>query len=907
MDENNKVKIVGYAQRVFYNNGIEYRNFTEDLVGNQQTEGSDGNTSVFTFGNFVTTTNYGGRESRIYSTKKYSDYYCLENLGLNTSTSPLLINNNLNVTLNLDNTNLCNYAYFGSATEFIRVSLENIITKWPASLYVNPIRNSAVATIIGETVSDYVYDELLNKSTFKVDTNFIVNNFGVNYMKNGTTVEGITEENELRNFTTYYLNYVVHTNDTDYAVLNMTPSLTERNSYIYLEVDGNPFGSSTASTVEYHIRPNKANIESFFNNLDTFEDNLLNRLTTPKYTSKYEYKIVTESGLIVNKRQTLTWPVTDGYNIDFNSTSYVNYVTNLLSISTSKDGIETDLMTRFLTSESISDFDTVPRCDGTQEETAGQKMNKTLKIYGREFDEIKKYIDGISFANVVSYDKKNNTPDQLVKYLARVLGWELTSSLIENNLLGQYLDVSTRSYPGYSRGLTPNEAEVELWRRLILNSAWIWKSKGTRKSVEFFFNLIGTPDGLINFNEYVYVADAPIDMDIFYATLENNGLDSDLSNYTVDSDGYPKFLRDNRDMYFQKGGQWYRQTAGTGATVYNLQGNNPHVGPYDGGKEYINQLENIIPNFSAFTITATTVTSATTQLFTNYNRGVVNQYSGETFVGIQNDEGVDLTGVVTLNTYIQTDPCPIHETTDCGCDIPELDEALIIDVSKGDLSSLQLKADCDDKVSGTNFNEEFDLWIFDYILYDQYGDAVTAVDKKPLISKECCDALVGGNSFYIETYENNTPNVGFNTVNYDWQIVNAGYICCKSEGLAHDHGANGCGCVITCQWRLFDVGIFGTEMINNETYLKFIDPAGNPRVVNKSDSCFCPTSYTTPKVVLDPYTNEQGYACKLSESSIELMSANPTITNVIYRFYEDKANGFISCKGVPRIGTTTKK
>ncbi len=56
-DKNNRVKVVGYAQRVFYDNGIEYRNFSDDLVGNQTTEGEDGASSVFTFGNFVTRIN----------------------------------------------------------------------------------------------------------------------------------------------------------------------------------------------------------------------------------------------------------------------------------------------------------------------------------------------------------------------------------------------------------------------------------------------------------------------------------------------------------------------------------------------------------------------------------------------------------------------------------------------------------------------------------------------------------------------------------------------------------------------------------------------------------------------------------------------------------------------------------
>jgi len=899
MAESNKIKVIGYAQRVFYNDGIEYRNFSDDLVGNQQTNNGDGGSSVFTFGNFVTTTNYEGKVSRLYSTKKFGDFYCLENMELNLERAQLLLNNNVNVTLNLDNTNLCNFAYFGSSTEFVRVSLENIITNWPASLYLTPTRETDLNTLVGDTVIDYSYDNNFNKGTFKVDTDFIDNKFDINYKKNGEIIDTFNEGNDLRNLTVNFSNYVILFNETEYPIIGFTASTYERNDFISFEVIGNPFTNINSGSTKsiYHIKPKKELEEQFFNSLAPFENNLLSRITSPKYTSKYEYKQESDSGVINNKRQVLTWPVTDGYNIDFDTTNYITYVTSLLDITTAKDGTETDLITRFLTSESISDFDTVPICDGTEEEHAGQKMNKTLKIYGREFDEIKKYIDGISFANVVSYDKKENTPDQLVKYLARILGWGLTSSIVDNGLISTYLNVSSRTYPGYSRGLTSNEAEIELWRRLILNSAWIWKSKGTRKSIEFFFNLIGTPDGLINFQEYVYVADEPIDMDLFYSVLEYNQLKDDLNLYNVDSDGYPKFFRDTSDMYFQKGGQWYRQTAGSGATQYVLEGNNPHVGPYDGGKEYIAQLENIIPNFSAFTITSTTITTGTTQIFTNYNSGLFNQYTGDTYVDLQNDNGIDLTDIVSLNVSIIDDPCPMVEKTECGCDIPEDDEALLIDVIADDLSQLQLGEKCDDLFSNYSYNGKNGFWVFDYILYDQYGVESINVKKTPFVSQECCDTLVGGHSYYAEDYTSIPPKV--EGEESTWELYNSGYFCCESLGITKDFRKEGCGCSISCQWilagpSLADMWIDTAD--NYAPYLKFIDPAGNERVVNKADSCFCPSNYSVPSIITDPFTGEEGYGCKMNDEALAVMVNTPVITNELYQIFLQRAYGQIDCK-----------
>jgi hypothetical protein len=76
--------------------------------------------------------------------------------------------------------------------------------------------------------------------------------------------------------------------------------------------------------------------------------------------------------------------------------------------------------------------------------------------------------------------------------------------------------------------------------------------------------------------------------------------------YPIDSDGYPSPLSDSSDMYFQNNGLWYRETGGS-TTIDILTGNNPHLGPYDGGFKYINQFKSLIPNFSAVTITSETL------------------------------------------------------------------------------------------------------------------------------------------------------------------------------------------------------------------------------------------------------------------------------------------------------------
>ena len=97
---NNKVKVVGYAQRVFYNDGIEYRNFSPDLVGVQIA--SDGGTPLFTMGNFSITTNMEPKSNKTFITNKFSNFVSLTDLDLTLQKTNELLTNNAGVILNLD-------------------------------------------------------------------------------------------------------------------------------------------------------------------------------------------------------------------------------------------------------------------------------------------------------------------------------------------------------------------------------------------------------------------------------------------------------------------------------------------------------------------------------------------------------------------------------------------------------------------------------------------------------------------------------------------------------------------------------------------------------------------------------------------------------------------------------------
>jgi hypothetical protein len=74
----NRIKVVGYAQKVTYADGIEYRNFSPDLVGFQLA--SDGTTPLFTLGNFAITTNLDPKISKTFTTSSFSNFITLSEI-----------------------------------------------------------------------------------------------------------------------------------------------------------------------------------------------------------------------------------------------------------------------------------------------------------------------------------------------------------------------------------------------------------------------------------------------------------------------------------------------------------------------------------------------------------------------------------------------------------------------------------------------------------------------------------------------------------------------------------------------------------------------------------------------------------------------------------------------------------
>ena len=469
--------------------------FAPNLVGNQFTSPN----AFFTLGNFEITSNFNGRVSKDFTLGEFSDYYNLDNLNITEQQLEEQISNNVFVNLNFDKTNVFKYVYFGSFSKQLESEVQDIIMKWPASLSITsePVAPGSSRPDNVNTILDFNYNPTLNTSYFKSPLGGVNNPYQIDFTNNPANINSITNQ---------ISDYVLSNEDNNEFVIRSMTGLTNGSNYIYFIVEGNPFtflSGSTFGKTDFNIKPVKNIRDNFFINLNDVQKLILNRLTTPKYTFVVDVPIKYDNGTIGFSKQSFTWPTSDGYNLDINTFAYSSYIENLFKIATLYDNNKTDLMYRRLVSDSIVEYDT--EGDGTIND--GMRVSKLLRIYGAEFDVVKKYINGISFANVVTYNKNDNTSDSLIKIMATTLGFD---TLLTTNqgfgLLANEEEGDDPQFQGYSRELSPNQIDVELWRRLVINAWWLFRSKGTRKVLEFFMNLFRINNCLVSMDERIYIA-----------------------------------------------------------------------------------------------------------------------------------------------------------------------------------------------------------------------------------------------------------------------------------------------------------------------------------------------------------------------------------------------------------------
>jgi len=599
--------------------------FSDNIVGLQTVTGGG-----LTQGNFEFKSTSDEKVNRTFNTGTFSTPISLENLGINSDEeSRLIFQKNFKVFPNFDLSQITNFTQYGSMVKRMSVSVQNIINYFPAGIESTSM---GIDYTTGITADNIIYYSEYDQTKIELNVSRLRNPFSVDFSTNSSRNLDVRENevSPLRNISVGFTKYSLFLNGGEYKLTSLQPTTSLSTGILKFYVQGNPFSGQSFTYDDLVIRPNDTEVnKSYSMYFDEVEKYLLNRDVSPIYTATFKVPRESDDGTFSIASNRISWPLYGQWNLDILTSRFQNYLTQLNDVSQEFDGYKTNIISRFMITGSLKEFD-----------TSDQKIEKTLQIYGRSFDESKKFIDALAYMNSVNYNTGNDIPSQLLRNLSQTLGWETNISPISNDEFlnsvfgGSNTDQS--QFSGLSTEKTPDELNYEYYRNLILNSGYLFKSKGTRKSIEYLMKLIGAPDALVEFNEYVYLADQKISVTEFdkqYAeisggtyvsntpilesgntfsimgvqytgfTTSNTIEDSNvqIEEYPVDSDGYPQKPLISGEYFFQKGAGWFESTPQhrspekVDLTNSVFSGNNPDfqtiLQPFTYGQEYLNRYE----------------------------------------------------------------------------------------------------------------------------------------------------------------------------------------------------------------------------------------------------------------------------------------------------------------------------
>lgn len=599
--------------------------FSDNIVGLQTVTGGG-----LTQGNFEFKSTSDEKVNRTFNTGTFSTPISLENLGINSDEeSRLIFQKNFKVFPNFDLSQITNFTQYGSMVKRMSVSVQNIINYFPAGIESTSM---GIDYTTGITADNIIYYSEYDQTKIELNVSRLRNPFSVDFSTNSSRNLDVRENevSPLRNISVEFTKYSLFLNGGEYKLTSLLPTTSLSTGILKFYVQGNPFSGQSFTYDDLVIRPNDTEVnKSYSMYFDEVEKYLLNRDVSPIYTATFKVPRESDDGTFSIASNRISWPLYGQWNLDILTSRFQNYLTQLNDVSQEFDSYKTNIISRFMITGSLKEFD-----------TSDQKVEKTLQIYGRSFDESKKFIDALAYMNSVNYNTGNDIPSQLLRNLSQTLGWETNISPISNDEFlnsvfgGSNTDQS--QFSGLSTEKTPDELNYEYYRNLILNSGYLFKSKGTRKSIEYLMKLIGAPDALVEFNEYVYLADQKISVTEFdkqYAeisggtyvsntpilesgntfsimgvqytgfTTSNTIEDSNvqIEEYPVDSDGYPQKPLIGGEYFFQKGAGWFESTPQhrspekVDLTNSVFSGNNPDfqtiLQPFTYGQEYLNRYE----------------------------------------------------------------------------------------------------------------------------------------------------------------------------------------------------------------------------------------------------------------------------------------------------------------------------
>lgn len=412
-------------------------------------------------------------------------------------------------------TSLSDFAYFGSCLELVEASVSDIINKFPGEIYVGEDGqwlnvNGRVTRVDGYAAENPFGVDARTKSVVRNASDNVTRYLSVSYDRYVLIFDN-DEENQ------YPVEGVTITNPSNPCVTDGTVTAVAEISGGGRKITLTTYACGgeeymTSDTPNVRLRPCEEEIEDFFSGLDSFERALLDRQTS--YTAVFETPRQTDSGVTFSK-QSYQWPLAEGgYNLDVESGRYAIYLSRLQDAATYADETVSDNLYRSMTHEAIKNMDWSFRREEDEElaeeyARGGGKIANLIRLFGRQFDDLKRAIDGIGSLNRVMYNEKNAIPSYFLTDSIENQGLP-TGDVLFDEWFSTDASVGIKTevlFPGETDGYVAEEVENHFMRRLRANLRRVLSEKGTKRGIEALMGLFGIPRDWYSFKEYVYFAD----------------------------------------------------------------------------------------------------------------------------------------------------------------------------------------------------------------------------------------------------------------------------------------------------------------------------------------------------------------------------------------------------------------
>lgn len=492
------------------NNGIIYENDHMTIVPDDDIY--DGDIATFSDSNFKFRIRNENNEKKKHFAGNWVTPDNDNKFWTEADCSSTTITDETKITLKPDYSSIKDFAYYGSAQELVKASIRDIIMNYPPELYLR--KDDSMKIKIG-SITYYI----------------VTNEFGLDIWTKMVSEESV--DDPLKYLSLSYNKYLYGRTESRVLKIEIEEMGTCPNSiiaktriyrtsssfwelFVYLTDDGRHIVLSRSSSAAGNpiIRLPHDEFMKRYEKLDDFSKVLLNLDTKPVFKATFESPRFDGQSYNMTYKDYIFPSVSTSDNLyftpDLSSALFSSYLENLMSLARFHDEYDSDNIWRMLTHQSIKNLDWTFKREENGETTDSENIESTrvkaaLELYGRQFDDLKRYSDNIKCTNTITYDEKNNVPDYFLSDAVENDGWEAysVSPSTDNSLRTEVL----HSGVTYS-GKTSSEANIMFQRILAINSDYIQSLKGTARGVETVLSLFGLKKGEdYTIKEYVAIAD----------------------------------------------------------------------------------------------------------------------------------------------------------------------------------------------------------------------------------------------------------------------------------------------------------------------------------------------------------------------------------------------------------------